>query len=105
MPVRLALITWKVIVGGRMTEHYPDFRLDDPDKAVAVKLAKPRATFEQKGLTAAGAIDSDPVTSGWAVDPQFGKDHAAVFETSFRWLHAGSRFVYSLPHRRSCRAG
>ncbi|HEY8505059.1 MAG TPA: PSD1 and planctomycete cytochrome C domain-containing protein, partial [Gemmataceae bacterium] len=48
-------------------------------KATAVKLTAPRATFEQKGFAVAGALDADPVTSGWAVDPQFGKDHAAAF--------------------------
>ena len=44
-----------------------------------VKLVQPRATFEQTGLPVAAAIDADP-HSAWAVDPQFGKDHAAVFE-------------------------
>ncbi len=47
---------------------------------VAVKLVHPKATFEQKGLPVAAAIDGDK-KSGWAVDPEFGKDHAAVFET------------------------
>ncbi len=37
-----------------------------------------RATFEQKGLPVKHAIDADP-RSAWAVDPQVGKDHAAVF--------------------------
>src|SRR5262249_49626860 len=46
---------------------------------VAVKLVNPKATFEQKGLPVAAAIDADK-KSAWAVDPQFGKDHAAVFE-------------------------
>src|SRR6185295_2123119 len=32
----------------------------------------------QKGLPIAAAIDADK-TSAWAIDPQFGKDHAAVF--------------------------
>ncbi|MCI0639769.1 MAG: PSD1 and planctomycete cytochrome C domain-containing protein [Gemmataceae bacterium] len=49
-------------------------------KPIAVKLKNPRATFEQKGLPSAAAIDKDS-KSAWAVDPQFGKDHAAVFET------------------------
>lgn len=52
----------------------------DPKKSLAVSLRSPRATFEQKGFAAAGAIDADPVVSGWAVDPEFGKDHAAAFE-------------------------
>ena len=46
--------------------------------AVRVKLAGARATFEQKGLGVANAIDAD-AKSAWAVDPQFGKDHAAAF--------------------------
>jgi Protein of unknown function (DUF1549)/Protein of unknown function (DUF1553)/Planctomycete cytochrome C len=38
------------------------------------------ATFEQKpSLLVKNAIDNDP-KSAWAVDPEFGKDHAAVFE-------------------------
>jgi hypothetical protein len=45
-----------------------------------VKLKNPRVTFEQKGFPVAAAIDNDQ-KSAWAVDPQFGKDHAAVFET------------------------
>src|SRR5207248_11756036 len=46
---------------------------------VVVKLKNPRATFEQHGLPVAAAIDADG-TSAWAIDPQFGKDHAATFE-------------------------
>jgi hypothetical protein len=45
----------------------------------AVRLTKPRATFEQKGFPVAAAIDDNP-QSAWAVDPQFGKDHAATFD-------------------------
>src|SRR5262249_19601187 len=52
----------------------------DGKKSITVKLKNPRATFEQKGLPVAAAIDADAVTSGWAIDPQFGKDHAAAFE-------------------------
>jgi mono/diheme cytochrome c family protein len=43
-----------------------------------LKLAKASATFEQKGLPVKAAIDGDK-RSAWAVDPEFGKDHAAVF--------------------------
>jgi hypothetical protein len=45
-----------------------------------VPFRNARATFQQSGLPVAAAIDQDG-TSAWAVDPQFGKDHAAVFET------------------------
>ena len=46
-----------------------------------LKLKNPRATFQQnKGsLSIASAIDGN-AGSGWALDPQFGKDHAAIFE-------------------------
>ena len=44
-----------------------------------VPLKNPRATFEQKGLPIKAAIDKDP-KSAWAIDPQFGKDHAATFD-------------------------
>ncbi|HWE35813.1 MAG TPA: PSD1 and planctomycete cytochrome C domain-containing protein [Isosphaeraceae bacterium] len=42
-------------------------------------LINPKASFEQAGLPVAAAIDDDP-KSGWAIDPQFGRDHAAAFE-------------------------
>ncbi len=62
-----------------------DFRvtaapLNGQTAPVQLKLMNPKATFEQKGLPIAAAIDGDK-KSGWAVDPEFGKDHAAVFET------------------------
>jgi hypothetical protein len=48
--------------------------------AVDLKLINPRASFEQNAeLSVQKAIDGDPKT-GWAVDPQFGTNHAAVFE-------------------------
>jgi hypothetical protein len=46
-----------------------------------IRLSRARATFEQNNsnLAVASALDDNPQT-GWAVDPQFGKDHAAVFD-------------------------
>jgi hypothetical protein len=49
-------------------------------KGRVVKLKEPRSTFDQKGLGVAGAIDADPTSSGWAVDPQIGFAHSASFE-------------------------
>ncbi len=46
--------------------------------AAKLVLTEARATFEQKGLPVAAVIDDNP-TSGWAVDPEFGKSHAASF--------------------------
>ena len=43
-----------------------------------LKITGAKADFEQAGLPVNAAFDNDSV-SGWAVDPQFGKDHVAVF--------------------------
>ena len=52
----------------------------ESNSVTPVKLTGAKATFEQNGLPVAAAIDDNP-GSGWAVDPEFGKDHAAVFST------------------------
>ena len=44
-----------------------------------VKLVNPKATFAQDKLPVASVID-DNKKSAWAVEPEFGKDHAAAFE-------------------------
>jgi hypothetical protein len=54
--------------------------LDRPDvNAPPVKLTAVAQTFEQAGFGTAKAVDGDRA-SGWAVSPQFGRDHAAVFK-------------------------
>jgi len=55
--------------------------LSGDSKPVAVELINPRATFQQNNanLSVAASIDKSKNT-GWAVDPQFGKDHAAAFD-------------------------
>lgn len=58
-------------------------------KMVAIKLKNPRSTFDQKGLGIATAIDADTQTSGWAIDPQFGSNHAASFEFEKPLTHDG----------------
>jgi hypothetical protein len=52
-----------------------------------VKLVNPTATFSQEKLSVAGAID-DNKKSAWAVDPEIGKNHAAVFELETPVSHA-----------------
>jgi hypothetical protein len=47
-------------------------------KPSALKLKAVKASFEQKNFPLANAVDND-ASSGWAVDPQQGKDHAALF--------------------------
>ncbi|MFM9115713.1 MAG: DUF1549 domain-containing protein, partial [Planctomycetota bacterium] len=55
--------------------------LDGQGEPLTLKLLNPRATFQQNdsSLSIASALD-DNAKSGWAVDPQFGKDHAASFD-------------------------
>jgi len=53
--------------------------VNDVGDLTQVRFARVTSTFEQTGLPVAAAIDGNDRTS-WAVDPQFGKDHAAVFE-------------------------
>ena len=48
-------------------------------KAVPVKLKNARADYSQDGYPVGNAIDGKNDT-GWAVQPQFGKPHEAVFE-------------------------
>ncbi|MCB1231948.1 MAG: PSD1 domain-containing protein [Verrucomicrobiae bacterium] len=50
-------------------------------KTEAVALQSARADFSQINWDVAGAIDGDPKT-GWAINPKFGEDHWAVFETA-----------------------
>jgi uncharacterized protein DUF1553/uncharacterized protein DUF1549/cytochrome c len=56
-----------------------DFRVTVAGKPV--KLTAGKFTHQQNGgtLSAASSVDGDKAT-GWAVDPQLGKDHAVVFE-------------------------
>lgn len=57
-----------------------------------VRFKNPRATFEQPGLPIAAAIDDNEKT-GWAIDPQFGKDHAAAFEFEMPAGHEGGSIL------------
>ncbi|MBL9126571.1 MAG: DUF1549 domain-containing protein [Verrucomicrobiales bacterium] len=53
---------------------------EHPERSNEVRIARARATFEQNAgnLAVASALDENP-HSGWAVDPRFGTNHAAVF--------------------------
>ena len=63
-----------------------------PEKKERVKLTHPRTTFEQKGLPVAATIDDNP-QSAWAVDPEFGKRHAAVFDLEAPVAHPGGSIL------------
>ena len=71
---------------------------DGKGEAVSLKFKNPRATFNQgKNLSIELAIDADK-KSGWALDPQFGKDHAASFEleTPLAGYEGGTKLVVTL---------
>jgi hypothetical protein len=51
------------------------------EKAKAIVFRKATASFSQDGWAVQGAIDGNPAT-GWAVMPQFGKAHVALFQTA-----------------------
>ncbi|HSQ55383.1 MAG TPA: DUF1549 and DUF1553 domain-containing protein, partial [Gemmata sp.] len=54
--------------------------IDQPDVAApALKLSAIAQTFAQDGFPAANAVDGNRST-GWALAPQLGRDHAAVFK-------------------------
>ena len=57
----------------------PPDRKDIKKGSAAIPVKATAATFEQKGLPASAAVAGGK-TSGWAVDPEFGKNHAVVFE-------------------------
>lgn len=46
-----------------------------------IQFHSAQASFSQEGWNVAGAIDKDSKKSGWAIAPEFGKDHWAVFQT------------------------
>jgi Protein of unknown function (DUF1553)/Protein of unknown function (DUF1549) len=52
----------------------------DPSQSQTVNLENATADFSQDNYPVAAAIDGNPET-GWAVSPQFGKAHEAIFET------------------------
>lgn len=57
-------------------------------KPIPVKLKNARADFSQDGYPVANSIDGKNDT-GWAIQPQFGKPHEAVFEIDSEKLAEG----------------
>ena len=52
---------------------------EDPARQEPVKLKEASADYSQETFPVAHAVDGKPET-GWAIGPQYGKPHAAVFE-------------------------
>ncbi len=85
-----------------------DFRVTARPKAGGaekeIELVNPQATFNQGNhLHVKFTIDEDR-RSAWAVDPQFGKDHAAVYETKdFTGFEGGTILTFTLEHNNNQR--
>ncbi len=74
---------------GRGDDKRPNFVLNtfavsaaklNSSESKPVKLTRAKANFAQKNFDPNGAIDDD-AKSAWAINPQFGKPHWALFET------------------------
>jgi hypothetical protein len=66
----------------------------DPAAARALALAKPRADFSQEGWSVEQAIDGNPA-SAWAIYPEVGKPHRAVFAVKEPEAAGGGRVLLS----------
>ena len=64
-----------------LTEFSVSMVTGEQNKPSPIGLREARASFAQKNFPAANAIDAAPRT-GWAINPQFFKDHWVIFETA-----------------------
>ena len=77
--IRIEALTHPSLVkGGPGRASNGNFALSALSISGGGKFVAAKADFEQAGLPVAAAIDGDSVSS-WAIDPQFGKSHSAVF--------------------------
>jgi hypothetical protein len=71
---------------------------DGSGKMKPAPFVRAIATFSQDQFQVAKAIDNNNDT-GWAVSPQFGKQHTAVFEFKGKVSNAaGTKFTFNLEH-------
>jgi hypothetical protein len=71
----------------------------EPAKTTPLSFGRATADFAQEGFPVSYAVDGRPKT-GWAIHPQVGKDHAAVFEIAGNLNYpGGTQFVLTLDHR------
>ena len=67
-----------------------------------IKLQKAQATFSQGGYAVASAIDGNATAeanNGWAIAPQFGRDHSAIFELASPLDGANERMLELTIHQ------
>ncbi len=71
----------------------------DPAKSTPLTFSRATADFSQEGFPVANAVDGNP-QSGWAIAPQFGKNHAGIFEIKEDLNFAGGMTIsLSLDHQ------
>ena len=74
---------------------------DGQTESTAVKFVSAQADFEQTNFAANSALDDD-LKDGWAVSPQFGKAHVAVFEVAPEtMILAGSKLIVTIEQQHS----
>ena len=77
------------------------FTAPDASAAVPIRFVSAQADFEQSGFAAASALDDD-LKDGWAISPQSGKPHVAVFEIpAENAIPAGSRLSVTIEQQHS----
>ncbi|MFG0335276.1 MAG: PSD1 and planctomycete cytochrome C domain-containing protein [Maioricimonas sp. JB049] len=62
-----------------LSELTADVSTSGAGEARRLDFASATADFSQNGFDVANAIDGDEAGNGWAISPQMGKDHRAVF--------------------------
>ena len=71
----------------------------DPSKAAPLAFSRASADFSQDQFQIGNAIDGNP-QSGWAISPQTGKDHSALFEIKDPLkIDGGIALVVTLDHQ------
>jgi hypothetical protein len=69
------------------------------DAGMPLPLIRPQAGFSQDGYPVANAIDNNPDT-GWAISPQIGKSHTAIFEIKGKaGFDGGTTLTFTLLQR------
>ena len=62
-----------------LSEVKASVRIPGGPQTRLLELHKPQATFSQDNFNIAGVLDGN-LSTGWAIAPQFGKNHSALFE-------------------------
>ena len=108
----ITAVRLEVLADDRLPAHGPgaapngnfvlsEFKLlvsKDGEHPQPVAFRKATADFSQNNFPIAAAIDSNPET-GWAVDPQQGRSHTAIFETASPiGFGEGTQLTFGLDH-------